>query len=52
MNDTTDAGASEAKAALCGVPAPPERALRHQREKGAVRNPAKAGRSVLWELAV
>ena len=27
------------------------RALRHQREKGAVRNPAKAGRAVLWELA-
>ncbi len=26
------------------------RTLRHQREKGAVRNPAKAGRSVLWEL--
>jgi hypothetical protein len=27
------------------------RALRRQREAGTVRNPAKAGRSVLWELA-
>ena len=27
------------------------RALRHQREKGGVRSPAKAGRAVLWELA-
>ena len=27
------------------------RALRHQRTAGTVRNPAKAGRSVLWELA-
>jgi hypothetical protein len=26
------------------------RALRHQRDKGAVRNPAKQGRAVLWEL--
>jgi len=27
------------------------RALRHQRDKGAVRNPAKQGRAVLWEVA-
>ena len=27
------------------------RALRHQRMAGTVRNPAKAGRVVLWELA-
>ena len=27
------------------------RALRHRRDKGMVWNPAKAGRSVLWELA-
>ena len=27
------------------------RALRHQRDKGAVGNPRKSGRSVLWELA-
>ncbi len=27
------------------------RTLRHQREKGTVRNPAKAGRMVLWEIA-
>ena len=26
-------------------------ALRHQRDKGAVRNPGKAGRVVLWVLA-
>ncbi len=26
------------------------RALRHQRDKGAVRNAAKRGRTVLWEL--
>ena len=27
------------------------RALRHERDKGALRNPRKAGRSVLWEIA-
>lgn len=26
------------------------RALRHQRDRDAVRNPTKAGRAVLWEL--
>jgi hypothetical protein len=27
------------------------RALRHQREKGAVRNSRQEGRAMLWELA-
>jgi hypothetical protein len=27
------------------------RAPRHQRDKGAVRNPAKAGRAAFWEVA-
>jgi len=27
------------------------RALRHQRDKGAVRNPAAQGRAVLWKIA-
>ena len=38
-------------AVRAAVEASASRALRHQREKGAVRNPAKAGRAVLWELA-
>ena len=29
----------------------PAVAVRHRRDKGAARNPAKQGRSVLWELA-
>ena len=43
-----DAASGAVRAAVEGSAG---RALRHQREKGAVRNPAKAGRSVLWELA-
>ena len=42
-------------AASGAVPAAVEgsagRALRHQREKGMVRNPCKERRAVLWELA-
>jgi hypothetical protein len=43
-----DAASGAVRAAVEGSAG---RALRHQRDKGAVRNPAKAGRSVLWELA-
>jgi hypothetical protein len=42
-----DAASGAVRAAVEGSAG---RALRHQRDKGAVRNPAKAGRSVLWEL--
>ena len=43
-----DAASGAVRAAVEGSAG---RALRHQRDKGAVRNPRKAGRSVLWELA-
>ncbi len=42
-----DAASGAVRAAVEGSAG---RALRHQREKGAVRNPAKQGRSVLWKL--
>ncbi len=43
-----DAASGAVRAAVEGSAG---RALRHQREKGAVRNPAKQGRAVRWELA-
>ena len=43
-----DAASGAVRAAVEGSAG---RALRHQRDKGAVRNPAKVGRAVLWELA-
>ncbi len=43
-----DAASSAVRAAVEGSAG---RALRHQRDKGAARSPAKAGRSALWELA-
>ena len=43
-----DAASGAARAALEGSAG---RALRHQRDKGAARNPAKVGRAVLWGLA-
>ena len=43
-----DAASGAVRAAVEGSAG---RALRHQRDKGAVRNPAKRGRSALWELA-
>ncbi len=43
-----DAASGAVRAAIEGSAG---RALRHQRGAGTVRNPAKAGRSVLWELA-
>ncbi len=43
-----DAASGAGRAAVEGSAG---QALRHQHGKGAVRNPAKAGRSVLWELA-
>lgn len=43
-----DAASGAVRAAVEGSAG---RALRHQRDKGAVRNPRKAGRSALWELA-
>lgn len=43
-----DAASGAVRAAVEGSAG---RALRHLRDKGTVRNPAKAGRSVLWELA-
>ena len=42
-----DAASGAVRAAVEGSAG---RALRHQRNAGAVRNPAKAGRSVLWAL--
>lgn len=42
-----DAASGAVRAAVEGSAG---RALRHQRRKGAVRNPTKAGRAVLWEL--
>jgi hypothetical protein len=43
-----DAASGAVRAAVEGSAG---RALRHQRGKGGVRNPAKAGRSVLWGLS-
>ncbi len=43
-----DAASGAVRAAVDGSAG---RALRHQRDKGAVGNPAEAGRSVLWTLA-
>lgn len=39
-----------ARVAPAGDRGQPGRALRHQRVAGAVRNPGKAGRVVLWEV--
>ncbi len=43
-----DAASGAVRAAVEGSAG---RALRHQRAAGAVRNPAKQGRSALWEVA-
>ena len=43
-----DAASGAVRAAVEGSAG---RALRHQRDKGAVRNPRKEGRAALWETA-